>query len=86
MEIGDSLWWFLTVATGVVIFLVRRHKKKAFKYKLLDRVFVSYTEADKMIRETADMAEEKRWVLDTEREDYNIAPNRVHLCRKRKVR
>lgn len=58
---------------------------KIFKhYKVLETKFVTYHEADKMIRETNNKPEEERWVLADE-EDKNHIIGMVYLCRKVRI-
>lgn len=55
------------------------------RYTVFETKYVSYSEGDKMIRETADKPEEQRWVLDEE-EDSNDTYGWVYLCRKKRIR
>jgi hypothetical protein len=54
-------------------------------YKILETKFVSYSEGDRMIKETFDKPESERWVLAPE-EDGNYTIGMVFLCRKVRIR
>lgn len=54
-------------------------------YEILEERFVSYTEADKLIRETNSLEESNKWVI-SKREDSNIHLGMLFLCRKVRIR
>jgi hypothetical protein len=54
------------------------------RYNVLETRFVSYSEGDRMIRETAGNPEGQRWVLADE-EDENKTIGMVYLCRKVRI-
>ena len=67
---------------------MKRLKKIYYKlfphYRVLETRFVSYPEADKMIRLTEDSSESEKWVLAKE-EDTNRIIGMVYLCRKIRI-
>jgi hypothetical protein len=51
---------------------------------ILERKFVSYLDASRMINESSGKPAEDKWVLDTEKEDGNSEYGMVYLCRKKR--
>lgn len=58
--------------------------KMVKRYRRLELKFVSYTEGDKMIRETYDKPESEKWVIAKE-EDANKKLGMVYLERKERI-
>lgn len=66
-------------------FLRRLYFKIFAHYILLERVFVSYAEADKLIRDNHGKTEPEQWVIDADREDGNHIYGMVHICRRERI-
>ena len=61
---------------------LRKFYYRIFKtYNVLETKFVTYSEGDRMIKETNNKSEEEKWVLAKE-EDTNKVIGMVYLCRK----
>lgn len=54
-------------------------------YIEIETKFVTYTEGDKMIRETSNKTPSERWVL-SKKEDTNRTLGMVFLCRKERIK
>ena len=64
---------------------LRKIYYKIFKrYKVLETIFVSYQDGDKMIKDTKNCKESQQWVLADE-EDNNRLIGMVYLCRKERI-
>lgn len=67
--------------------IIKRLFYKLFpRYVVLESRHVSYGQADAMIETTAGLDERERWIIDTSREDYNMPPTGVYLCRRARIR
>lgn len=66
--------------------LLKLYYKIFKRYEIIERKFVTYFDADKLIKDTHHKEDEsERWVLDTEREDHNKVLGMVFLCRKKRI-
>lgn len=66
--------------------IIRKFYFKIFKhYRILERKFCTYSEADRLIKDSYKLPESHRWVLDTDNEDGNRAFGHVYLCRKERI-
>jgi hypothetical protein len=67
--------------------IFRRLYFRLFKrYRRLEHRFVSYKEADRLIRATHHLPDEgDRWELALPEEDHNRVPFMVHLCRQVRI-
>jgi hypothetical protein len=54
------------------------------RYKILEKKFVPYAEADQLIKCSSGKPEDQRWVLAKE-EDTNKCYGMVYLCRKERI-
>ena len=55
------------------------------KYKILNSIFTDYATADRLIKNTENNLPSEKWVLYTEKEDYNHTIGKVYICQKIRI-
>lgn len=71
---------------GVIMKRLRKLWLRLFpKYVVHEQRFVSYADADKMIRESAEWPEIERWDIYPELEDKNRVIGSVFICRRTRI-
>lgn len=65
---------------------IRRLYFRVFKrYRSIERRFVSYAEADKLIDSSVGKPESEQWIIDFERENENQCYGFVHMQRRVRI-